>query len=507
MHFEIPYAELKFPEEVYLGAGGFGEVLLGTWKGTEVAVKKLWKADAPSKEDLEALKTEVAILAALRHPNVVLYLGYTPKPLCMLTEYMPMGSLRKVLNDDKVALPWGRRIQMITDVAKAMAYLHSKNIIHRDLKSQNLLVSEDLHLKVCDFGISRVFNNKAANRMSTKGNDLIHSPEILEGKPYNESADVFSFGLVLWELITREYIDEVPRTGLIHVNHQALATHPSIPEDTPKMLKALMCDCLQSTPAERPTFEAIIDRVNQSLKAQMLAQIQGVATMQLLVPAARSRANSTRSTQSEGEAASTQSGGQGKDGKLTPSTAFDNLHFSSSSYDVDIDDEQGAEYWTQSFGPLCPMVEQKRYLETFPCYTGCSEETATAIWPLLMDAECECMTQASLYTFITWFRPLKETAPTAALEVIQAKWFWPIGLEDAHDVLKAAEPGVFVVCFNALARKSHFYIAAVVEGGVIENTQIERFGRGFTINNRNFFPSLGALVYACRALLKVPASK
>eukprot|EP00163_Fabomonas_tropica_P014094 TRINITY_DN2573_c0_g1_i4.p1 TRINITY_DN2573_c0_g1~~TRINITY_DN2573_c0_g1_i4.p1 ORF type:complete len:119 (-),score=31.14 TRINITY_DN2573_c0_g1_i4:239-595(-) len=113
----------------------------------------------------------------------------TPPHLCMVTEFIRKGNLRKILNDDDLELSWSQRVKIANDTARGMVYLHSKKIIHRDMKSYNLLVDDHWNTKVCDFGIARVMKKK---QMSLKGTDLWMAPEVIAGGAYNEKADVFS---------------------------------------------------------------------------------------------------------------------------------------------------------------------------------------------------------------------------------------------------------------------------------------------------------------------------
>uniref|UniRef100_K3YQ46 non-specific serine/threonine protein kinase n=1 Tax=Setaria italica TaxID=4555 RepID=K3YQ46_SETIT len=147
--YEIPWEDLDIGERI--GLGSYGEVYHADWNGTEVAVKKFLDQDL-SGVSLEQFKCEVRIMSRLRHPNVVLFLGYvTQSPnLSILTEYLPRGSLYRLLHRPNSQVDEVRRLKMALDVAKGMNYLHSSHptIVHRDLKSPNLLVDKNWVVKV-----------------------------------------------------------------------------------------------------------------------------------------------------------------------------------------------------------------------------------------------------------------------------------------------------------------------------------------------------------------------
>ncbi|PKI35987.1 hypothetical protein CRG98_043616 [Punica granatum] len=144
----------------------------------------------------------------LRHPNIVLFMGAITQPpqLCIVTEYLPRGSLYKLLHRtvDREKLDERRRLNMAYDVAKGMNYLHKRNppIVHRDLKSPNLLVDKTYTVKVCDFGLSRSKANTYLSSKTAAGTPEWMAPEVLLDMPSNEKSDVYSFGVILWELAT-----------------------------------------------------------------------------------------------------------------------------------------------------------------------------------------------------------------------------------------------------------------------------------------------------------------
>ena len=190
--FGIQYSELVFEKK--LAAGAFGEVWKGDWVGTPVAIKKILKADI-GDDDLEEFSQEMILTSKLRHPNIVQFLGACFEPeLCLIAEFMDRGCLFDVLH--KETFTWRRKLDFALDIAKGLMYLHTRAppIIHRDVKSLNILVTKDWKCTITDFGLTRI---KDKAMLSTRvGSPAWSAPEILRGENYDEKADVFRFVLV-----------------------------------------------------------------------------------------------------------------------------------------------------------------------------------------------------------------------------------------------------------------------------------------------------------------------
>lgn len=221
-----------------IGQGSFGVVYRALWHHTPVAVKRLLEkeSDASFSGELgsghldesgalavfEALQKEAGMMASLRHPNIVQFLGICSDPPCIITEYCDRGSLVDVLKkarmntDAAKMLTFKRRLEMLNDAAKGMLYLHSNKpapILHRDLKSPNLLVGKYWNVKVADFNLSRVLSETSSRSAVTSAfanNPRWLAPEIVSGAAYSRQSDVFAFGVVMWEMITFE----IPWSGV-----------------------------------------------------------------------------------------------------------------------------------------------------------------------------------------------------------------------------------------------------------------------------------------------------
>ncbi|KAG4206542.1 hypothetical protein ERO13_A03G017604v2 [Gossypium hirsutum] len=259
---EIRWEDLHLGEEV--GQGSYAVVYRGIWNGSDVAVK-VYFAGEYKESTLLDYKKEIDIMRKLRHPNVLLFMGavYSQERLAIVTEFLPRGSLFKALHKNNQALDVKRRMRMALDVARGMNYLHHRNppIVHRDLKSSNLLVDRNWNVKVGDFGLSRWKNGTFLTTKSGRGTPQWMAPEVLRNEPSNEKSDVFSFGVILWELMTVSIpwnnLNSLQVVGVVGFMDRRL----ELPEGLDPQIESIISDCWQSNPENRPSFEDIINRM------------------------------------------------------------------------------------------------------------------------------------------------------------------------------------------------------------------------------------------------------
>ncbi|XP_042501465.1 probable serine/threonine-protein kinase SIS8 [Macadamia integrifolia] len=271
---EIPWEEITLGERI--GLGSYGEVYRGEWHGTEVAVKKFLDQDI-SGDALQEFRTEVRIMKRLRHPNVVLLMGAVTRApnLSIVTEFLPRGSLYRLIHRPNNQLDERRRLRMALDVARGMNYLHncSPVIVHRDLKSPNLLVDKNWVVKVCDFGLSRMKNNTFLSSRSTAGTAEWMAPEVLRNEPSDEKCDVYSFGVILWELSTMQQpwggMNPMQVVGAVGFQHRRL----DIPEDMDPVIADIIRKCWQTNPKMRPSFAEIMAALKPLQKPITSAQV------------------------------------------------------------------------------------------------------------------------------------------------------------------------------------------------------------------------------------------
>ncbi|KAJ0259974.1 Protein kinase domain-containing protein [Hirschfeldia incana] len=253
--WDIDFSELTVG--IRVGIGFFGEVFRGVWNGTDVAIKLFLEQDLTA-ENMEDFCNEISILSRVRHPNVVLFLGACTKPprLSMITEYMELGSLYYLIHmsGQKKKLSWHRRLRMLRDICRGLMCIHRMKIVHRDLKSANCLVDKHWTVKICDFGLSRIMTDENMKDTSSAGTPEWMAPELIRQEPFTEKCDIFSLGVIMWELSTlRKPWEGVPPEKVIF----AVAHEKSRLEIPDGPLSKLIADCW-AEPQERPSCEEIL---------------------------------------------------------------------------------------------------------------------------------------------------------------------------------------------------------------------------------------------------------
>ncbi|GMH12126.1 hypothetical protein Nepgr_013967 [Nepenthes gracilis] len=256
--WNIDFSEITVGTRV--GIGFFGEVFRGIWNGTDVAVKVFLEQDL-TPENMEDFYNEISIHSRLRHPNVILFLGACTKPprLSMVTEYMEMGSLYYLihLSGQKKKLSWRRRLKMLHDICRGLMCIHRMKIVHRDLKSANCLLNKHWTVKICDFGLSRITTDTPMKDSSSAGTPEWMAPELIRNEPFTEKCDIFSFGVIIWELCTlsRPW-DGIQPERVVY----AVANEGSLLDIPEGPLGQLIADCW-AEPHQRPSCEDILTRL------------------------------------------------------------------------------------------------------------------------------------------------------------------------------------------------------------------------------------------------------
>ncbi|KAF5729214.1 hypothetical protein HS088_TW21G01373 [Tripterygium wilfordii] len=271
-----------------LGSGTFGTVYHGKWRGTDVAIKRIKKSCFTGRTSEQERLTvefwrEAGILSKLHHPNVVAFYGVVQDgpggTLATVTEFMVNGSLRRVLLSKERYLDRRKRLIIAMDAAFGMEYLHSKNIVHFDLKCDNLLVNLKDSLrpicKVGDFGLSKIKRNTLVTG-GVRGTLPWMAPELLNGgsSMVSEKVDVFSFGIVLWEILTGEEPYSNMHYGAIIGGIVNNTLRPLVPSFCDPEWKLLMEQCWAPDPIARPSFTEIARRL-RTMSAACQTKPQG----------------------------------------------------------------------------------------------------------------------------------------------------------------------------------------------------------------------------------------
>ncbi|XP_072309460.1 serine/threonine-protein kinase B-raf isoform X2 [Eucyclogobius newberryi] len=280
--WEIPEGQITLGQRI--GSGSFGTVFKGKWHG-DVAVKML-NVTAPTPQQLQAFKNEVGVLRKTRHVNILLFMGYTTKPqLAIVTQWCEGSSLYHHLHIIETKFEMIKLIDIARQTAQGMDYLHAKSIIHRDLKSNNIFLHEDLTVKIGDFGLATVKSRWSGSHQfeQLSGSILWMAPEVIrlqDKNPYSFQSDVYAFGIVLYELMSGAlpYSNINNRDQIIFmVGRGYLSPDLSkVRSNCPKAMKRLMAECLKKKREERPLFPQILASIE--LLARSLPKIHRSAS-------------------------------------------------------------------------------------------------------------------------------------------------------------------------------------------------------------------------------------
>ena len=269
-----------------IGEGSYAELRTGTYNGEMVAVKVLKHQNNDEgglsqqmdllSDSFRELQHETFVMKNLKHKNLVNLKAICTHPLAMVVDYFPLGSLDRHLRDTKVQHPclsWKYRVRLALNIAQGMDYLHSEDFMHRDLRSPNILIAsrdenDEIVAKVADFGLAVIC---AKEFKGGDFNECWTAPEILKAAAYNSKVDVYSFAIVMWELLElghpfKEYEDKyasLPRLDFFDAIIKGL--RPSFPPDCPEDYIKLVTACWATEPEDRPSFDRIADFLTDML--------------------------------------------------------------------------------------------------------------------------------------------------------------------------------------------------------------------------------------------------
>mmetsp|Transcript_46838 Transcript_46838/g.109364 ORF Transcript_46838/g.109364 Transcript_46838/m.109364 type:complete len:293 (+) Transcript_46838:60-938(+) len=274
---EIPTGELILESRV--GTGCTSEVYKGIWTRTHtvVAIKQISEDARMRSEQQLAFVREMSVLTQVRHENLVQLYGVCldTRPLRIVTEFCGGGAAFELLHHSpQIDLVYSQQIKMCRDVARAMCYLHTFNpmIIHRDLKSLNLLLDKPVTgptdeplVKVCDFGVAKfqVQDGDWGQMTNQAGTKHWMAPEMWSGSTYDEKVDVFSYAMVIYEIICREvpFEEEEPTDVGKYTVAGIRPDMDAVPPDCPTQLLDVMKACWAHDPAARPSFPVVLEKI------------------------------------------------------------------------------------------------------------------------------------------------------------------------------------------------------------------------------------------------------
>ncbi|MCO5595408.1 hypothetical protein L7F22_049450 [Adiantum nelumboides] len=269
---ELDPKELIEDKDSMVEQGSFGEIRTVIWRGTKVAVKKIKASMNANPQIRKEFQKELSICKHLRHPNIVQFLGAVTREdqLAIVTEYLQKGDLDKLLMM-KGPLDPDTAIMFALDIARGMNYLHEHkpvNLVHRDLTPKNLLLDDAGHLKVADFGLSKLLQSSSKNILESYNMTGVTvrymAPEVFRGEQYDKSVDVFSFAIIVAEMFEgRDSLgsesDQLVAGKRAHQSIRPLLTAVTYPEG----LKELLKSCWDDVPMRRPMFGDIITSLEE----------------------------------------------------------------------------------------------------------------------------------------------------------------------------------------------------------------------------------------------------
>ncbi|CAM8949184.1 unnamed protein product [Rhodiola kirilowii] len=292
---------LKLELRYMIARGTYGTVYRATYDSQDVAVKLLdWGDDDDSVSTAalrSAFRQEVAVWQKLDHPNVTRFVGASmgavndsssqvafPARTCfVVVEYLPGGTLKQFLiRNFRKKLPYKTVILLALHLSRGLSYLHSKKIVHRDVKTENMLLADSKQqtLKIADFGVARVEAQNPCEMTGETGTLGYMAPEVLQGKPYNRRCDVYSFGICLWEI----YCCDMPYPNLSEIAISSAVVQqnlrPEIPRCCPKPLANIMRKCWDANHEKRPDMDEVVrllEAIDTSKGGGMISEDRGAS--------------------------------------------------------------------------------------------------------------------------------------------------------------------------------------------------------------------------------------
>jgi len=272
---QLAYNEIRFVE--HLGSGEFGQVYRGFVHNEEVAVKQLfWEDSVKTESVVEDLMREIEAFRHLRHKRLVNFVGACLEvpTLCLVTEYMPGGSLHHLLHVRKVRLPLLHCLNLCLQLAEGVLYLHSQVpcIVHRDLKSLNVVLDLSLNLKLCDFGLTEAMEGTHLVKKNNGGSPRYMAPELFDNKSLiTEKVDIWSMGCIFSEIfggpLPYEGINTLPD---LHREMLVNRRMPKIPSKIPDGVQDAIRRCYTFDPRMRPSCKRVFEQlkdIKRRLKA------------------------------------------------------------------------------------------------------------------------------------------------------------------------------------------------------------------------------------------------
>lgn len=257
-----------------IGYGSFGMVFIIEEKNTnKIYAAKVAKKDFKDLEHEEQVNLirEININSKLDHPAVIRFVGLSPvdfdgyNNIVIATEFIKNGSLGKYIQNEAKSenidgWDFTKKLIIIYGIAVGMSYLHSHDILHRDLKPDNILIDDFLYPKIADFGLSKSCDSNTISQSCYKGSPAYSAPEVLESSAYSKAGDVYSFAITIYQMLTLNVPFNGENTWKV-MREVILGTRPPLTENVPDVYKELIESCWRQEPSDRPTFDQIVHKL------------------------------------------------------------------------------------------------------------------------------------------------------------------------------------------------------------------------------------------------------
>jgi serine/threonine protein kinase len=278
---EFNMRDLNISYDHVLGTGGFGTVYKATWQGKAVAVKvpNLVSDIVKTKEIQEEFVDEIKKVKKIMHvkmPNVVGFYGVSllKQNYRIVMQYMAYGSLHHVIHHHADLLTFSRQLQIIRDMVNGLDALHQRGLVHRDMKSPNVLLNGDMRAYVGDLAATREINSVTkiyrSSSLGVVGTPGWIAPESYLSRTYSANSDYFALGVIIWEMVSRQnpQLIDMDKPGKAQKFLVAEGKREAIPAACPPLLSGLMQRCWQTRPWDRPDKQQILDYLNPDLTEQ-----------------------------------------------------------------------------------------------------------------------------------------------------------------------------------------------------------------------------------------------
>ncbi|KAF9287800.1 hypothetical protein BGZ74_001005 [Mortierella antarctica] len=258
----------------FIGAGGYGSVYHARWATRRVAIKKFYVTQAEAKEE-DSIRREIQLLERLRDKHIILFYGttYHEDRLVLVMEYAEGGSLQVAIKKKRL-LGWPAKTRIAQEIVRGLAYIHHENIIHRDLKSLNVLLTRHMEVKICDFGLATVKTtsaSKSSGDSALKGTLRWMAPELFAKRPnYTTKSDMYALGMVMWEMAancTLPFKDTLDNAMVVFLITKG--EREDLPDDTPADYRKCVEQCWEQDTAMRPEAPEMITEDDEPEPGEM----------------------------------------------------------------------------------------------------------------------------------------------------------------------------------------------------------------------------------------------